>query len=114
MRKRTLSYIVDKLFWCLVVSLPLIIYALSYVHEGITLANVLSQFGISTNNVVYTALNGLFGTGGVLEFFNSTEVMLYFTYFVAVEIVHLAVDFLVFIPRLAHKFLNFLTRSEDE
>ena len=116
MRKRTLSYIAEKLMWLIIVMLPFLMLVCIWAKNGNTatsLADVMQYFGISDNNVIYTSLTGLFGTGGVMEFFNTPDFMLYFTYFVIVEIVHLAVDFLVFIPRLAHKFLNSFTRSDD-
>lgn len=68
---------------------------------------------INTNGVIYTALNGLFGAGGALPLFGSnTSLLLFLTWFCTVEIAHLAVDFIVFIPRLCHKWQEKLTQNE--
>lgn len=123
MRKRTMLILVDRLFWAIIWLLPLIAFVVMPLGYQLadassmlpTLSDVLSQFGISTDNVVYTALTGLFGDNGVIHLFaDNSVVMLYFTYFVCVELIHLFVDFIIFIPRLTHKWLNILTREGDE
>lgn len=68
---------------------------------------------INENGIIYTSLNGLFGVGGALPLFGSNIALLaYMTWFCTVEIVHLAVDFIVFIPRLCHKWQEKLTQNE--
>lgn len=78
-----------------------------------TLDYVMQKMGftISTDNIVYKTLDGIFGANGVLPFVISQSALIYMTYFVFVELIHLAVDFLVFIPRLCHKWMGDLTNE---
>ena len=63
-------------------------------------------------NPIFLTFNNIFGNAGLLPCFNTT-ILLYMTYFVYVYLFHLIVDFLLFIPRLAHKWMNSFTRSDD-
>lgn len=116
MRKRTFSYVLDKCFWTLLILLPVFILLLSWFRLGtteVTLTSVLTGMGVSQNNIIYTTLVDMFGsTGAVFELFTATDLWLFFTYFVGIELVHLFVDFLLFIPRLAHKFMNKFTQED--
>ena len=121
MRKKSLNCLFDNIMWYLLYLLPLIvwlillarnefnaIYTLSYVFENMGL-------GIINDNVILTALNGVFAVGGVFPIFTANNfILVYMTWFIAIMIVHLAVDFLVFIPRLCHKWLGCLTKDGDE
>ena len=121
MRKRTLSYIVDHLFWLIIALLPLVVYLVQQFSYELTSASetlptfleFMQSFGISTDSVVYTAMVDLFGYEGILPFFtaDNNTVLLFLSYFVTVEIVHLAVDVLLFIPRLSHKWLECVTQN---
>lgn len=123
MRKRNILILIDRLFWAIIWLIPILAYLLSPLgyelasDTGVlpSFSNYMVQFGVSTDNVVYTALNSLFGDDGVIELFASNSaIMLYFTYFVCIELMHLFIDFIVFIPRLTHKWLNIMTREGDE
>ena len=125
-KKKILLTLIDKVFWLLIMLIPVIAYLVMPLgfsigggSEGVTdlptFAEALTQFGLNENNVIYGALNDLFGASGLLPMFaNNSALLLYFTYLVIVELVHLFIDFIVFIPRLAHKFLNVLCQSEEE
>ncbi|MBQ4541306.1 MAG: hypothetical protein IJA23_00480, partial [Clostridia bacterium] len=65
--------------------------------------------GVLTDNIVLTTLTSLFGFGGVLPLFLTNDILIYFTYFISVYIIHLCVDFVLFIPRLSHKWLKEFT-----
>lgn len=116
MRKKTLTFMADKLFWLLVALLPLIIFALQFLiyelpsvtSEMPTFLEFMQGFGISSESICYTVMADLFGADGVLPLFSAgnNAVLLFLAYFCSVEIIHLAVDFIVFIPRLSHKFMN--------
>lgn len=120
MRKRTINNIADKLFWLVVALLPLVLYALqffAYELNAITdfqsFYDYMTNFGIIGDSVVVSALTDIFGVGGVLPMFSANSApLLFLAWFVQVEIVHLAVDFLVFIPRLSHKFMDKITCTE--
>lgn len=116
MRKRTVSNFFDSIMWYLIYLLPFIItfiYASisisTHYHDTTftfnfftTLDGVLSQV-VSTNNIIYTTLDSLFGASGIFVLFNSTTLIMYFTYFCCCWVAHCVVDFLVLIPRIIEK-----------
>lgn len=110
MRKRTIKTLSDTIFWYGLYFLPILVLLLMSVHNPITsISSVMDTLGLSiitTDNVIYSTLSSIFGTGGVLPFFTSPDILLYMTYFCSVLILHLLVDFILFIPRLAHKWLK--------
>lgn len=130
MRKKNILLIVEKIMWGLILLLPVLYWLVSPIGysigggtalsglsgSAITMigfGDVLGNFGITTSNIVYTSLSDLFGSSGVLPFFSvNSSMLLYLTYFIIVEVCHLVVDCVVFIPRLAHKWMNKYT-SED-
>lgn len=122
MRKRTMSAIADHLYWLFVALLPLVCYLIQFLSYELTsvtdslptFLSFMQSFGISTDSVIYSVLDDLFGASGILPMFSagSNAVLLYLSYFVMVQIIHLAVDFLVFIPRLSHKWMEKLTCTE--
>ena len=121
MRKRTIKFLIDNLYWAIVFVLPVVlyaIYAVSATHQTGTIlqfSDIMSSIGLYEGNVIQTALEDLFATDGILPLFNSGSTIIYFlTYFVLAEIVHLAVDFLLFVPRLCHKYLAVMTQNNDQ
>lgn len=122
MRKRTILNLADNVFWLIVALLPLILYLVQFCAYDLTsvttfdsFASFMSGFGINTDSIVYTSMSDLFGTSGILPMFDSTSAsapLMYLSYFVMVQIVHLAVDFLVFIPKLCHKWMDKFTCTE--
>ena len=69
------------------------------------LSSILTEhFGMNIDNDITNALFTVFDSfvGG----FYDTPFIAYFSYLVYVEIIHLFVDILLFIPRLAHKWMN--------
>ena len=120
MRKKTFVMILDRVIWAFIALLPVLAFLLvplGYSINGsgtsLTLplfADVLGQFVINDSNFVYTCLDDMFGANGVIAFFElNSPILLYFSYFIIVEIMHLFVDFILFIPKLAHKWLDKLT-----
>lgn len=122
MRKRTIINIADQLFWFIIACLPLLVYLVQHLAYELTSASdtlptflaFMQGFGISEQSIVYTVLAQIFGFDGILPFFteDNNTVLLFLSYFVTVEIVHLAVDFLLFIPRLCHKWMEALTQNK--
>lgn len=65
------------------------------------------------NDYLYNALKQVFVNGQILAVFNDVSVLLKFaTYYFYVHIIHLFIDALLFIPKLAHKWIDSLTRCE--
>lgn len=71
-------------------------------------------------NPIYSALVSAFATdGGVVPLFSNESTggvafLRYFAYFISVYLLHILIDFLLFIPRLCHKWMNSFTATEDE
>lgn len=111
MRKKTITHIIDCSFWALIAILPLIAYIVILWHSGsagVDIATVFSRagFDIVTDNVIFNGLSQLFGVNGVMPFYANDNLLIYLSYFIFVEITHVAVDVLLFIPRFAHKLMN--------
>ena len=116
MRKKTISYAVDKIFWYLLYFLPILVYFIYSFKSGslVTLSSVFDSvgLGILSDNVILTSLSSIFGVGGVFPIFSSPDILIFFTWFIGVYLAHLFVDFLLFIPRLAHRWLSFFYKGE--
>lgn len=120
MRKRNIKYTTDTIFWYIIYLLPVLILLLSLLTTP--LADVVtivenSTFAELGNTFIFQTLDDIFGINGVLPLFTGTTnvfVLYYMTYFVSVMLLHLLVDFILFIPRLAHKFLGKLWGGKDD
>ena len=122
MRKRTIANLVDSAFWFLVSILPLALYlitCLSYKLQSSTdtltaFLPFMKNLGLMDSGIIYNSLSDIFGSGGILPLFSAENnaILVFLSYFVSVEIVHLAVDFLLFIPRIGHKYMNTFTQNE--
>lgn len=105
----------DKIFWFFIAFAPLIFYALYLVsHSGqseyfsfyVFLSNYLGLF-FSSNNVLSSIFSSILGPSGVFPVFSAQSGWLVlFSYLATVEIVHALFDVVVFIPRLAHKWIS--------
>lgn len=122
MRKRTIANLVDSFFWLLVAILPIVLYLITCFSYKLTNATesvvaflpFMKSIGLVDSGLIYKSLSDLFGSSGILPLFSAENnaILVFLSYFVSVEIVHLAVDFLLFIPRLAHKYMNTFTQNE--
>lgn len=117
MRKRTLNHFFDTVFWYLIYSIPIIVYFyyLHYYSADIVSFPVFCNnvnLSILTDNIVYSSLYGIFGVGGILPLFNSEMPFIICSWFICVFLLHLAVDFLLFLARLCHKWLNAFEKGD--
>ena len=122
MRKRTIANLVDSFFWLLVAILPIVLYLITCFSYKLTNATesvvaflpFMKSIGLVDSGLIYKSLSDLFGSSGILPLFSAENnaILVFLSYFVSVQIVHLAVDFLLFIPRLAHKYMNTFTQNE--
>ena len=139
MRKRTVTCIAKNIFWYLLYLLPWICVFVSFIftlkvdNAGVLLGDSgyqLEEFFLSNAYMVMENFSGsdslvtgvlfdIFGLDGIIPIFGSSYgalgdcIFMYFGYFVGIYLIHLCVDFLLFIPRLAHKWMNSLTSTED-
>lgn len=109
MRKRTINHLFDTIFWYLIYLLPLIFSIIYWIKFGILdIANIftLAGFDLFANNIVFNSLNSIFGSIGIIPLFNGTGILMYLSYFIICMVVHLAVDVLLFIVRIAHNWIE--------
>lgn len=120
MRKKTVKCVADTIFWYLLYFLPVVCYVAYMIAEpssGTTIVQfgdfmTRAGFGILADNVVFDTLDKLLGQGGVLPLFSNETPMQFLAYFVSVYLAHLIIDFVLFIPRLCHKWLNEFTKGD--
>lgn len=117
MRNRNCTHFFNTLFWFLLYSLPVLLFLGFVVFSRQPLLSLTSFFEVtqlaSSSSLVYTTLVDLFGSAGVLPLFDNPVVFQLFSWFASVTIIRLAVTFILFIPRLASKWLDKFTQSED-
>lgn len=122
MRKRTVNHVADTIFWYALYFLPVIAYLL-YMHgsakAGVVPSQNLDSFfngfcDILLENPVSDSLYYIFASDeGIIPLFNDNAVYYFFSWFVFVYLVHLMIDFILFIPRFAHKWLKEFSRGDD-
>ena len=112
------SYKLDKIFWFVISFFPLfswLVYLFSfsgYTESPLTFYAWLEQnfgfLGQISNSVIYSTFYQIFSITSVTSLFPilSTSFMAFFTYLITVEIVHVIYDVIIFIPRLAHKWIS--------
>lgn len=116
MRKRSVSHVADTVFWYLLYLLPVVMYLFNALRHDttdfVTFMTSTLGFAFTASNPVLTALSDIFGTGGLLPLFSSDGAIYIATWFCSMLIVHLLVDFVLFIPRLCHKWLSKATQGD--
>ena len=117
MREKTQKNLFDNVMWYILYLMPILIWGLvSYQSGQITsLSNAMSSMGLEIfeTNQIYTSLSSIFATTGILPLFTNPDIILYMSYFISVFLIHLFVDFILFIPRIAHKWLNKLYGGDN-
>lgn len=137
MRKRTVKNVAETILWYTLYLLPIIcllIGLLSFKTESyvsyffsidsdvtnldFTLADtlfweVMANF-ISCDNLVVVSLEKIFGAEGILPLFaySASGTLLYCSWLVCVTLLRLFVDFILFIPRLAQKWMSGFTQGD--
>lgn len=110
MRKRTLNSLFDNIFWYAVYLLPIICYVICLAQGGFvsSFGAMMANFGfnISNSNPVYIALDGVFGPTSAFPLFLSSDMLCFGTYFICCWALHLIVDILLFLVRMAHNWLS--------
>lgn len=122
MRKKTVNHLADTIFWYLLYFLPVITYLIYIMCIGGTDVNIINfadffssiGLGIVESNVIVSSLSSIFGSTGVLPLFNTSVPFIIFGWYIGMYIIHLAVDFLLFLPRLCHKYMDKFTAKIGE
>ena len=117
MRKRNVSYLFDTFMWYLIYLLPLFFWlGMSLIGKNfVTLESVFTSagFGFITDNFITTGLSNIVGVNGVMPLFNN-GIIIYMSYFICIMLVHLFVDFLAWLPRLIHHWMNIFGGNKNE
>ncbi len=100
---RRLADKLDRLFWFMMWLLPLAVFAFCYAMEGSDLATFLAFL---SENFSFTFIEEILDNLIQTTFNSSFAFTPYLSYVVGVEIVHVFFDVIVFIPRLAHKWVS--------
>lgn len=92
----------DSLFWWLIALLPILVYFISVFHVGAELSQFNSYVDLFTFDYVADIFNRIFTEN--LAF--PSILVNYLSYFISVEIIHIFVDVVVFLPRWFHGLLE--------
>lgn len=117
MTKRTFHYITEC-GWLFLALLPLFLYlavVLASYSSFPSFAEFFSEkFAFIVNeNFIYTCIDSIFGPEGTCPILSDVFVS-YLTYYVVVELAHLVIDVLLFIPRLAHGWMSAFSKKLGE
>ena len=110
--KNRFGYKLDKLFWFFIAFLPLIGWVASLLFSTSPAAFgtfITEKFGLaaSDSNPFYSVFVDIFGSAGIFPLFaENSEILIMFSWLATGEIIHVLFDVLIFIPRLAHKWIS--------
>lgn len=116
MTKKRMSSLIRSIFWYLLLLLPLICFAFTCLSDqpntafGTFMENF---FAGAENNPLWTFVHDLFGSEGILPIFSNT-VCSYFTYFICVELLHVVLDVVLFLPTLLHGALDKISGKDGD
>lgn len=108
----------DKIFWFLIAIGPFIGYFLCVAFNGLNIASGstvnLPNFFVTyvlgnvsfADNIVWNTLYAIFGPNSVFPIFANETALYIFNWFIWVELFHVFFDVIVFIPRIAHKWIS--------
>lgn len=103
----------DKFFWFFISFWPVFGWLFSMLggQAPVSFTDYMATIfgsGLYSSNLFYSVLDRLFGAGGFFPLFlaSSDGILRFFTYLCTVEIIHVYFDVIVFIPRLAHKWIS--------
>ena len=117
MREKTQKNLFDNVMWYLLYLLPITLWLVVSFRTGqlVTLSTAMSSMGLEilSTNQIFSSLSSIFSIDGILPLFTNSDIILYMSYFISVFLIHLFVDFILFIPRLAHKWLNKLFGGDN-
>lgn len=118
MRKKQVNHLADTIFWYLIYFMPAIIYGIicaTHKTETLTLAQFFETygFGLTNGNIITITINQIFGADGILPLVQDIGIIYVISWFGTTMLLHLLIDFILFIPRLAHNFMEKFTRTGD-
>ena len=135
MRKRNIKKLADTIFWYVVYLLPIILTVIQsigifgnfnfdnweYIYASTSVSDYdcmyllehnLIALGSASGGMIYDTFTAIFGNGGILPIIYQPAIFGFSQWVVATMLIHLCVDFILFIPRLAHKWMDTLTKED--
>ena len=105
---------IRKVLWYFIIAFPLLAFLVSNIvadSQGVIVVNfgvfMLENFDLTTSNVLIDMFNGIFGSSGFLPIFmDNNGLFLYFVYFIGVELIHIILDVLLFLPNILHNIFD--------
>lgn len=123
MRKRNITKVADTIFWYSLYFLPILTSIICLLNGSDTywthsvnltffdfMDGFFAHFGIGFFPI-YDSLSSLSNVISV-DWAGNETILLFFSWFVSMYILHLFVDFILFIPRIAHKWMKDCTDTE--
>lgn len=106
--KRRFSYKLDLIFWFIMMMLPLFVYfVVSFRNaEAVSFLSFVADFS------PFPFIEDILDRVSEMAFGSTFALSGLFAYFVGVEIFHVLFDVIVFIPRLAHKWISKAVQDE--
>lgn len=109
-KKISVKDLFDEIFWYSVYLLPIISYLVYAFFNQDNAVNMLDYFNSNfalSPNIIQSTLQDIFGSDGIMPLFtNGGFIFAFLSYFICCMIIHLAVDVLLFIPRLCHHYMS--------
>lgn len=106
---------INILFWSLIYTLPLLILLIQSINGSVTLLSVLNIVGINDNNIIVSVITNIFGSSGVIHLVaDNSPIIIYLSYVVIMNIIHIAIDVLLLLPRIAQSFSDKICNSGDD
>ena len=106
---------INTLFWITIYTLPILIVLIQSIHHTPTLYSIVESMGIFENNIIYNTIIDIFGNNGALQLFTQNSgIVYYFTYFISMNILHIGVDVILLLPRIAQSFADKINNSGDD
>lgn len=111
MRKRTINFTADTIFWYAIYLMPVLAYLIYLINAGATplsfdgfLTSI--NLGILADNVFVNTLADIFGAGGLVPVFADNGAFIALVWFALMNLLHVFIDLILVLPRLCHKFLD--------
>ena len=103
-----------KLFWYLILALPILAYLFCcWGGLTVTFSSIVEQFALPFNeSFIGSALVDLFGSNGYVASLTDS-VCNYFVYFIGIELMHIVIDVLLFLPKFMQKCWERLDHEKD-
>lgn len=115
-RKRTVRSITDELMWFLIYTFPILFILIGIHHGGYDgmLSYITTNFAAVESTFIFETFDGIFGADGILPLFIGNWIIFeyYAVYFIIMLILHVLIDVMAFIPRLAHAWMGKFTGGD--